>query len=585
MRRRINYYMLRIFFFFSLRYSRRDSLSYVFRMSGDEMDDSRAERIKKLTLDLVRVQSDTGTRQELDVENFLYDWLGKLEYFKSHPDHFGQYLLEQDPLDRNVVWGLVKGQGDQTVILMHHHDVVDAFDYGSLEELAYDPKRLVTALKDVELSPEVRRELESGDWLFGRGTGDMKGGAAIQLALLQEYADRQNLNGNLLLLSVPDEESLSVGMRGSLGLLSELKERFDLKYKILINSEPHAKDREKDGTLQIGSAGKLLPIVYVRGKKTHIGHIYQGFNPVLLLSEIVLQTELNTDFSDFVRGELSPPPSWSFMRDRKEVYDASIPLFAGGYLSLISLKKAPGELLAQLKETCENAFGHVIDRMQKSHAAYCRIKGVQEPPLPWKVNVKTFQELHRQARRDSGEAFESAFSKMLESIAEEINRQQLGSPEATFRIIETTLSYVNDLSPIVVIALSPPYYPAIHNDDFPVLPESVGNLTGHLIRFAENRWQETYSVTNYMMGLTDCSYAALQNSENIVPVIGPNMPLWQQTYDVPFAEMEALSLPVVNIGPWGKDHHKFTERVYKPDLYERTPALLECAIDYLLKES
>jgi arginine utilization protein RocB len=548
------------------------------------MKKTRSERIKKLALDLVRVQSDTGTRQEKDVENFLHAWLGKLDYFKSRPDCFGQYPLEQDPLGRRVVWGLVKGQGDQTVILMHHHDVVDSFDYGKLEKWAYDPINLERALKDVALSPEVSRELSNGQWLFGRGTGDMKGGAAIQLALLEEYAARPDLKGNILLLSVPDEESLSVGMRGSLSLLTELKERFKLSYKILINSGPHGKAQDKEGTLQIGSAGKLLPIVYVRGKKTHIGHIYQGFNPVLLLSEIVLQTELNTDYSDLIRGELSPPPSWSFMRDRKEVYDASIPLYAGGYLSLISLKKAPGELIAQLKATCENAFRQVIDKIKDSHAAYCRKKDAREPLFPWQVIVKTFEELYRQALADSGEDFKKAYAEQLESMAEEINQQRLNSPEATFRIIETTLSYVDDLSPMVVIALSPPYYPAIHNDDFPMLPESVGNLTDHLVRFAASRWQESYSITNYMMGLTDCSYAALQNSENIVPVIGPNMPLWQKTYDVPFAEMEALSLPIINIGPWGKDHHKFTERVFKPDLYERTPALLECAIEFLLKE-
>ena len=535
-----------------------------------------------MTLDLVGVQSDTGTRQEKDVENYLHGWLGQRDYFKSRPDYFGQYQLKQDPLARCVVWGLVKGQGDQTVILMHHHDAVDAFDYGQLEKWAYDPLNLEKALKDVALSPEVARDLTSGKWLFGRGAGDMKGGAAIQLVLLEEYAARPDFKGNILLLSVPDEESLSVGMRGSLSLLTELKDKFNLDYKILINSEPHAKARDKDGTLYIGSAGKLLPIVYVRGKKTHIGHIYQGFNPILLLSEIVLQTELNTDYSDLIRGELSPPPSWSFMRDRKEVYDASIPLSAGGYLSLISLRKTPGELISQLRATCENAFRQVIDRIEKSHTAYCRKKDVRESFSPWKVNVKTFEELYRQALEDSGEDFTKAYSEQLGSITEDINRQRLNSPDATFRIIETTLSYVNDLAPMVVIALSPPYYPAIHNHDFATLPESIENLTDHLARFAADRWQESYSITNYMMGLTDCSYAALQNSENIVPVIGPNMPLWQQTYDVPFAEMEALSLPIINIGPWGKDHHKFTERVYKPDLYERTPALLECAIDFLL---
>ena len=98
------------------------------------MDEARSERIKQLTLDLVRIRSDTGTRREKDVENYLHDWLGGHDYFRSHPDCFGLYPLPEDPVQRCVIWGLVKGQGDQTVILMHHHDVVDAFDYGGLEK-------------------------------------------------------------------------------------------------------------------------------------------------------------------------------------------------------------------------------------------------------------------------------------------------------------------------------------------------------------------------------------------------------------------------------------------------------------------
>ncbi len=302
-------------------------------------------------MDLVRIQSDTGTRQEKDVENYLHAWLGDHEYFRNNPNFFGRYPLPEDPVERCAVWGLVKGQGDQTVILMHHHDVVDAFDYGGLEKWAYDPLKLESALSKVALSQEVRRDLASGQWLFGRGTGDMKGGAAIQFALLEEYAERPDFKGNILLLSVPDEESLSVGMRGSLRLLIDLKAGFKLNYKILINSEPHAKEQDKIGTFHVGSAGKLLPIIYVRGKKTHIGHIFQGFNPVLLLSEIVMQTELNTDYADPVRGEVPPPPSWSYLRDRKEVYDASIPPSAGGYLSLIHLKRSPIELIQMLQTT------------------------------------------------------------------------------------------------------------------------------------------------------------------------------------------------------------------------------------------
>ncbi|MEX1351913.1 MAG: M20/M25/M40 family metallo-hydrolase [Desulfobacterales bacterium] len=548
------------------------------------MKNSRAERIKKLMLELVRIQSDTGTRQEKDVEAYLHTWLGQRDYFRNHPDHFGSYPLEKDPLERSVVWGLVKGQGDQTVILMHHHDVVDAFDYGSLAKWAYDPPKLQAALAGMELTAEAHQDLAGNKWIFGRGTGDMKAGAAIQCVLCEEYSTKADFKGNILLLSVPDEENLSEGMRGSLGLLSDLKAAFNLNYKLMIDSEPHAKEQDEIGLFQVGSAGKLLAVIYVRGKKSHIGYIYQGLNPVLLLSEIVLQTELNTDYCDVVRGEVSPPPSWSYMRDNKEVYDASIPASAGGYLSLISLNKTPKTTIRQLKATCEHAVGLVMDKIRQSHTAYNRKLGRQDPDPTWRVQVRTFSELYQQALNDSGRVFKDAYAEGLESISADIRQQRLNSTEATLKIVEMTLNHVSDLSPTVVIALSPPYYPSIHNDEFQGLPERVDNLTDYLIEIAENRWQETYRKKNYMMGITDLSYAALQNSDDIVPSIGPNMPLWQKTYDIPFAGMEALSVPVINIGPWGKDLHKFTERVYKLDLCERTPVLLECAIDYVLGE-
>jgi arginine utilization protein RocB len=56
------------------------------------------------------------------------------------------------------------------------------------------------------------------------------------------------------------------------------------------------------------------------------------------------------------------------------------------------------------------------------------------------------------------------------------------------------------------------------------------------------------------------------------------MPLWGENYSIPFAEIRELSVPVMNIGPWGKDFHKNTERVYLPDLCRRTPALVQEAI-------
>ncbi len=41
------------------------------------------------------------------------------------------------------------------------------------------------------------------------------------------------------------------------------------------------------------------------------------------------------------------------------------------------------------------------------------------------------------------------------------------------------------------------------------------------------------------------------------------MPGFGTKYSLPLEEMQKLNLPVVNIGPFGKDAHKFTERLEK----------------------
>jgi arginine utilization protein RocB len=66
-------------------------------------------------------------------------------------------------------------------------------------------------IKEV-LQIEARNDLESGDYIFGRGTADMKGGGSIQLALFKRYSELEDFPGNILLIAVPDEENLSAGM-------------------------------------------------------------------------------------------------------------------------------------------------------------------------------------------------------------------------------------------------------------------------------------------------------------------------------------------------------------------------------------
>ncbi len=323
--------------------------------------------IDKTFRELVAIKSDTGTVLEKDAEKYLLEWFQGLGYFKENPGNCGSYLLEEDLLKRSVVWGLVKGKGKKTIILVHHHDVVDSFDYGTIQEYAYDPDILAKKIKELDINEEVKRDLESDDWVFGRGTSDMKAGAAIQLVLLKHYSQLKDFDGNILVVSVPDEESLSAGMRGSIELLKGLKERFDLEYALCIDSEPHQREEENTGTVYEGSVGKIMPVIYVRGKKTHLGDIFHGLNPMAIMSEIVSKTDVNPYFSDVVGDEVSPPPSWSFCRDTKECYDASIPESAGGYFSILTLTRTPKDILEQIQGVSKEAFDTVINRMNKNY--------------------------------------------------------------------------------------------------------------------------------------------------------------------------------------------------------------------------
>ncbi|MBC8587011.1 M20/M25/M40 family metallo-hydrolase [Tissierellaceae bacterium BX21] len=123
----------------------------------------------------------------------------------------------------------------------------------------------------MELPKQAYDDLMSDKWLFGRGCSDMKGGGSIQLSLIEEYSKEEDFNGNIVLISVPDEENLSAGMRGATYLLKDLKEKYNLNYILMLNSEPHERGNDLKPTIYDGSIGKIMPVVYVRGKLAHVG--------------------------------------------------------------------------------------------------------------------------------------------------------------------------------------------------------------------------------------------------------------------------------------------------------------------------
>lgn len=540
--------------------------------------------IEKNLLDFVATRSDTNSKEEKNIEYFFNKWFAGIEYFQNNPEHCGLYEIPDDYLGRKVPWCMLKGQGNDTVVFIHHNDTVETKDYGTLEHLCLKPYELMEAFKagKMRLPYSVEEDLFSDKWIFGRGVSDMKGGGSIQLSLIEEYSKEKNFKGNIVLVSVPDEENLSAGMRGAVLHLKELKDKYNLEYKLMLNSEPHEREDDFRPTLYDGSIGKIMPVVYVRGKLAHVGQVYSGLNPINLLSEIIRRTELGSNFIEKVGNTINPPPAWLYHKDRKTVYDVSLPIASCGYMSILPLKRTPQSLMNELKDICTESFIKVIEDMNESYKVYTNMAGLEFEKFTWEPKVKFYSELYNEAIRDRGKDFELAYEKVMAEIKEKFNSNKITIIEAANLIIEKTLEYVNDVTPCVILALTPPYYPSTNNNMLEEKSAQVYEAIDYIKEYAKVNFNEEYIVKNYFTGISDLSYSMFVSERSDIDYIEDNMLMWKDIYYIPLEVIKEISMPVINIGPWGRDLHKYTERVYKEDLFYKTPKLIDVFLSKIL---
>lgn len=531
------------------------------------------ERIETLFLRLVAMQSDTNTVREAYIAEQILLWIKEQIYFKTHPELCGALPLEDDPYERSVIWSLVKGKGRKTIVLMHHHDAIDIEEYGQLKSVALRPDELARALSEKNLSEKVRKDLESDEWLFGRGTADMKSGAAIQLVLSAYFSELEDFEHNVLLLSVPDEETLSRGMLSAVNLMAEIRDTYDLDYLLTINSEPYFNQTKGKAIFYEGSVGKIMPVLYVKGVKSHIGDPFNGFNPSLVLSDLQKKTELNIDLCDVSGDEATPPPIWVNLKDRKKAYDASIPEAATGYFNWLTFTRSPNKIMDKLLALANRSLRDTLNHFEDAYENYCMLTGETPVKNQFVPRVYPFEAVFQMAMETKGTPFLEAYYLFQEEVKQLLDRNQITLPEATTRLVEYVQDVISLEGPVIIVALSGPYYPHVNNKT--ITHKLPFDLEATINQIASEKYNLVFESQGYFMGISDLSYATWCGDKEDIKRIKNNSPGWDVIYKIPFKALSTLEMPVINLGPWGKDLHKITERVYKKDVYERMPYLIK----------
>ena len=535
------------------------------------------EGILELLFRLVKVPSVTGTRGELRMEDEISAILKEMTYFQKHPDRIYRKEIVGDSLKRKAIAALYKGSNltKKTIVLLSHYDVVGVEDYGRLAPLAFSPLECTSAMVEESLSADAENDLKSGEWLFGRGIMDMKAGLAIQMALLSEAAEKGDLEHNLLFLATPDEERYSAGMFAGVELIKEIRDQYQLEIDVAICSEPSFSAYPGDRTkyFYTGSVGKLLPLIFCVGTETHVGEPLEGLNAAWMAGVLAERLELSLDFLEHKFGEQNPLPTILKLMDLKEAYNVQTPTSAYVLANILTLTQNPEEVIDKLKAIGEESSRYIEERLSSiyrslGYGEYESDKQIKKP------KVYTYDQLYKKGIAKYGDAF---FKDIKGKIA--LLEQDTGSNMArlTAEIADSVAGYFKSEAPFYMILLAPPYYPHVYLED-DERDQKAKQIVEECVRLAKEQFNEKVEIKSYFPGLSDVSYCRLRDRNLVMSILENEMPLYGKGYNLPLSVIGELDIPAINIGPYGKDAHKRTERLHIPFSTEVIPSLLKTAV-------
>ncbi|MGM7701858.1 M20/M25/M40 family metallo-hydrolase [Pseudalkalibacillus sp. Hm43] len=531
------------------------------------------ESLKELLCHLIEFPSITGSEAELAISEFIHMQLNDLDYFQEHPEDLQIHPTSDG---RKFVTAFVRnGNKKETVVLISHFDVVDVEDYGEWKNLAFRPKELTQEfLANIDELPDlVQEDLKESEWLFGRGSMDMKAGLTLQMSMI-EKATQGEFDGNLLLLTVPDEEANSTGMMEAVEVLLEMSQLHDLEYKACLNSEPVFTRYPGDTNQYVytGSIGKLLPGFLCYGMETHVGEPFSGINANYMVSELTKELELNTDFCESIDGEVTPPPTNLMQKDLKEEYSVQIPHVAVTMYNLMVMDRSVSEINKDLLSLASKVAKRIERHLYNHAMTFTQWESFE--PLEHHISVFTYQDLLEKAIQQYGEA---EIVRRQAYIA--ANYKVLGDRDLSTRLVYDLASLCKDEGPMIVLFYSPPFYPAVSSRKNPFIKQVVREM----IEYAETKHNVVLKEQNYFAGLSDLSFTSLSQSVEGLKPLFRNMPLFQNGYRFPLDELQQLKIPVMNLGPQGRDAHKWTERLNIDYSFGVFHDMLPVAISKLLK--
>lgn len=541
--------------------------------------------VQALSILLTKASSITDSAGEKAFPAFLHSLLAKIPYFKANPGDIWLQNIEGDPKGRSNLFALARGSGQDCVVLTGHFDVVHTSMYGSLEPWAFDPeilqRKILESLESVKAKDEgpyrLKTDLESGEFLPGRGLLDMKAGLAAGISVLSSFCQPRERKGNILFLVVADEEGSSRGMKAAAPALTPYLVERGLIAKAIINLDASVDQEsgEQGRAVFAGSVGKALPFAYFIGRCTHAGAPFDGINPVLLASEFALEIESNPDAlqeRQAAPGEEAPPPTVLYFRESRRNYDVTTPQAVFCALNVLSHTRNPEDIIEGIGKLADAAMKRSISTLRERASALSRRLSWQFKIPASQPAVLEFGEYVKLAERTSPGILESARSFAAAQFPDDKVQQ-------TLSVLQSILPFSGLEGPAVVLGFAPPYY-ARAEFDRETHASFLEMLRSELSKYSREIGK-SIRVRPYFPGISDMSFLSPSDSAEQRAFVRDLSPV----ADISSSEETRLKVgcPVVNLGPWGREYHQLGERIHRHYSFEEMPQLLARLVAAILE--
>lgn len=148
-------------------------------------------------------------------------------------------------------------------------------------------------------------------------------------------------------------------------------------------------------------------------------------------------------------------------------------------------------------------------------------------------------------------------------------------------IVDEVHKHCSDKNSKIVVYFAPPYYPHNFVRDGDARSDILLAAVRRAVAEARSVYDYPIVTRRFYPYISDLSYCGIAAAEHMGKLT-ENMPAWQLTYHLPVQAIQAISMPVVNIGPYGKDAHKLSERVCVNYSFDAMPLILQRTMESLL---